>query len=700
MKIDELNRTFYSSNIRNLFESACKYSVLRNISILLENDKSSEAIYVLWEGAGAAITEANLTSSEIDNLFQTAIKSAEQSGENKTGFGKGVDIAGKAAKKGYDFSKKTIAAWKQLKSNIYNSSAMKDFADKYDKLAANLAQQYPETYSYIQKYRKLATKYPLLQKAAWGILIAATGLGGAGLTGAAVITLLKLADQTLQGKDIRDALWSATKAGATTAAVGTIKDFLGHAPTTGSAHSSSDVTTGNDYDYDYDSLNTQTNLLNNFADRMGLGSGNHHAIFKGGVPVEIDGHAVPDSMFTPEQKRMIQIAKQMSGQMQRESVEIAETVIAINEIDWTKAGQNIKNFGQNVVRGAKGQAPRHTSGKYTKPGIASKIGQVAAQAGQKASSKIKQMSHEYENVVTMKKLQTAWEKAGKPTSTEQLAKLLSYQGFNNDDVKKIFTNAGLKAPALDEPIGDQIPDNTKAEIDTLFSADLGDQNANKILQDIKSEVEQLIQSGNKDGAVTLLKNKMSELEPFANASATQPGTTAQGTATQSTPSTARLGMQTITPKTKTTSKSGTSPKPQPQPSIGRLGMQAISPTGKSASANKGKVANLSPAALALKKAKKKISEDLDMKLLVTQRILQILREHKINRQDVMLKLKPLLEFASGGSTSAGGIASYAGAGGPMMPVIRRMPAGQSFFGPAGTATPVKRKTKKKKAKHT
>jgi hypothetical protein len=56
----------------------------------------------------------------------------------------------------------------------------------------------------------------------------------------------------------------------------------------------------------------------------------------------------------------------------------------------------------------------------------------------------------------------------------------------------------------------------------------------------------------------------------------------------------------------------------------------------------------------------------------------------------------LFEYASGGSTSSGNVASIANPGGAMMPVIRRMPAGQSFFAPqhAGTKKPKKR-TKKK-----
>jgi hypothetical protein len=68
-------------------------------------------------------------------------------------------------------------------------------------------------------------------------------------------------------------------------------------------------------------------------------------------------------------------------------------------------------------------------------------------------------------------------------------------------------------------------------------------------------------------------------------------------------------------------------------------------------------------------------------------------------RELIAPTDPLLEFASGGGTGAGAIASYAkGMGGPMMDVIRRMPAGQSFFGPAGTAAPKKPRKKLKKTR--
>lgn len=66
--------------------------------------------------------------------------------------------------------------------------------------------------------------------------------------------------------------------------------------------------------------------------------------------------------------------------------------------------------------------------------------------------------------------------------------------------------------------------------------------------------------------------------------------------------------------------------------------------------------------------------------------------------DFAMKIRELFEFSSAGVTSAGSIASIPNAGGPMMPVIRRMPAGQSFFGPAGTGNKTGHKHQRKPKK--
>jgi len=60
----------------------------------------------------------------------------------------------------------------------------------------------------------------------YAALIAAAGVSGAGLGGAAALGLFKLTDQLLQGKDIRSALYTAGKTGALAAGASSLGDLI------------------------------------------------------------------------------------------------------------------------------------------------------------------------------------------------------------------------------------------------------------------------------------------------------------------------------------------------------------------------------------------------------------------------------------------------------------------------------------------
>lgn len=69
---------------------------------------------------------------------------------------------------------------------------------------------------------------------------------------------------------------------------------------------------------------------------------------------------------------------------------------------------------------------------------------------------------------------------------------------------------------------------------------------------------------------------------------------------------------------------------------------------------------------------------------------------RIRMQIERIKRFSLKETASGGASSAGNVASIANPGGPMMPLIKRMPPGQSFFAPYTVSKPKRSKKKAKK----
>ena len=186
-----------------------KISHIEPVKLVEGLDRNHSRSYRLWESAGhTLLKEYQIDPKLIPQLFQEieAGLLADPTGANRTMLGKGKDTAAAVNK-----------AYEDLKDKVYNSKPMANFAAAYDKKAAELKTATggdQGVMKYIQKYRDFAEKHPILHGAVYAILIAALGLSGAGLGGAALLGLLKLSDQLLQGKDIRSATWSGAKTGA------------------------------------------------------------------------------------------------------------------------------------------------------------------------------------------------------------------------------------------------------------------------------------------------------------------------------------------------------------------------------------------------------------------------------------------------------------------------------------------------------
>ena len=189
--------------------------------VLLESlDRESKNTYLVWENVGYQLKEAALSPQQIQGLFAEIEKTATAAGSNRTGIGQAKDKVDQVIMKPYN----------DLKAKIYNSGPMQGFADKYDAAAEKLKQSAggdeSRVMQAVKKYRQFAEKHPIMQGFLYAALIAAAGVSGAGLGGAAALGLFKLTDQLLQGKDIRSALYSAGKTGALAAGASTLGDLV------------------------------------------------------------------------------------------------------------------------------------------------------------------------------------------------------------------------------------------------------------------------------------------------------------------------------------------------------------------------------------------------------------------------------------------------------------------------------------------
>ena len=158
----------------------------------------------------------------------------------------------------------------------------------------------------------------------------------------------------------------------------------------------------------------QRELMNKFADSMGLPPGNHQARFQGGVPVEIDGQVVPSVAYTPQQRMAVQAAQSLS-QGVREYIDRRQTART-----WVLRESLGRERGGVVLTEAGIDAVFEGLGDY-----------------------FKNMGKNLTNKVTVDKLKSAWQKAGMPNDSEQIAQLLTKAGVGQAVVGDIFTGMGV-----------------------------------------------------------------------------------------------------------------------------------------------------------------------------------------------------------------------------------------------------------------
>jgi hypothetical protein len=182
-------------------------------------DYSNRKTMVLWESAGLQLKEAALTADQIQSLFAEIEKSATDAGGNRTALGIGKDAMSAVNK-----------AWEDLKTKVQDSKPIKNVDSTYDgviaKIEAGLGGPDNAVSKVIMGYRKFAKEHPIAQGLIYSVLIAAAGISGAGLGGAAVLGLLKMADKLLQGEKFSSAAYSGAKTGAMAYGASKIGDYV------------------------------------------------------------------------------------------------------------------------------------------------------------------------------------------------------------------------------------------------------------------------------------------------------------------------------------------------------------------------------------------------------------------------------------------------------------------------------------------
>ena len=465
------------------------YPSIRYTKLYESLDTSNKQSALLWENAGRAIKEAELTGDQVTQLFTNLQSAANDAGVNRTGIGKAKDTAVAVNN-----------AYKDLKSKIYNSGPLEQFAAKYDKAAAELKDKLGgddgAVMKSVQKYRDFAEKHPIIQGALYTTLIAAAGITGAGAGGAAALALFKLVDQMVQGKDIRSAIYSAGKTGAMAYGASKLGDLIKGGGDAAAPDLKADLlkgevgtsinASGYTIKYDYDqalaklanpsSIGKGDNFLEIVYDAAATGATDGNAMGKTfGTAVETYAKAQIEKGLTgPELSSAVkEFATKVASQQRQALQDLVDNGIetVIDPKTFTKmmepgmGNQSLKLIDKAISR-AMGES---ATGDYAWPLTESQVrnivfavdfayskrldegpfdaikGAIGA-AMSKAVEKGAEIGTQFTQKYTAKKMMAAWEKAGKPTDSVGVLQVLLDLGIDEAVINAAFKTSGLDAP--------------------------------------------------------------------------------------------------------------------------------------------------------------------------------------------------------------------------------------------------------------
>jgi hypothetical protein len=375
---------------------------------------SEKQSVMLWESAGYAIKEAALTADQIQQLFTSIEQGATAGGSNRTLLGKGKDVAG-AVKTAYD----------DLVSKVQNSGPVKNIDAKYDQAAEKLKQATggdAGVMKYVEKYRKFAKERPIAQGLIYAALIAAAGISGVGIGGAAALGLLKMTDKLLQGEKFSTAVGKGAATGALAYGASQLADlFKGSDAVAGRVQGLSDE---------------------QIAALKQAGSEGNKMIVKNGS-LWIDGASGPTMLSPP------------AGSSAEEMLKIARS--------------GLKSAAENIQTNSK---------KLSEGQVYLVFNRVcAAQLNEGVLDKIKTFGKNLTTKVTADKLNSAWQKAGSPTDSNELSAFLKTQGVGDNVIASTY--AALKIPTADTAASTDAPAAEK-------SAKIGLGQINKLLPTLRT----------------------------------------------------------------------------------------------------------------------------------------------------------------------------------------------------------------------
>lgn len=175
------------------------------------------------------LAEAELTTQQINDIFQGAEQVAMDSGDNKTLAGKAGGAAAAAAKLPVDMAKKVNAKIDELGKLAKNAGPVKNADKKFNDLKLQIMDNNPDS-KVVQGIVKLsdwAKENPGKASLAVGIMTAIAAFVGGPAGGAAAGLIIRSTNELLKGADLSTAIGKSIKTAAYGALAGWALDGIG-----------------------------------------------------------------------------------------------------------------------------------------------------------------------------------------------------------------------------------------------------------------------------------------------------------------------------------------------------------------------------------------------------------------------------------------------------------------------------------------
>ena len=465
--------------------------LLESRSPLFETLGLKDQYFETWEREiHPTLCEAALSTDQIMQMFADVEKGASATGKNRTLLGKGKDAAG------------TISdAWFNKFGAMLKKSAPVAAADaKFKELKNKIRAANPDSkvIAAIDKYAEYAEKHPAMQKfllAIVGSIAAALGVAAAGGIAAGALAIgtgtgvavgiVNIADRLLKGEDLSTAVGrggtAGLTAGLTAAAVakvaGFFKDTLANIQQGKEVHVIT-INPGTPVAQQLNMLPKDSQAYNNLVQKW-LDA---NASSAGGFDTLMDPNSPANKAMKAAQTGIDTLIKKVADTAYQEAcitaaqqagdaaAPIADAIKgittlqqAITPVASALAGQAAGSAGEKkesvYVQArplSEGQVyllfNRIVAQELTEaPAFLNKLG-AAVKGGVKGAAgvvgdKLKQVGKNLTNKTTSDKLRTAWTKAGSPTDSDAVYKLLKDQGVDAEVINSVYDSMKLATPA-------------------------------------------------------------------------------------------------------------------------------------------------------------------------------------------------------------------------------------------------------------